>query len=274
MRALATVLVLWLAACQEVAHIDLRLRPSFDGQCEKSSVGNPSPPRSCDELTLDCATHLQTRVRKYQNGAVTDIIGSSCVSIDAVGRPRTFCDLARRPEPLSLIDSVPLGTELVFQLRALSLVDANGGCDNEVDEPIRIFSGISDPILIDGKDHLAVLHLSTCGSCSDLPSSPPDGGSQDASASSDLGATFDLASPSDAAVADAGTPPDLAPPDLSPRDLSTAVCPPGQVESPYYPYGARCCPVLPPSACPVPGSRCPDGTTALLPPGGCCAVCD
>jgi hypothetical protein len=268
--------VVLCAACQETAHIDLRLLPTFDGQCTSPSAGNPPPPQSCTALTLDCATHLQMRVRRYQNGAATDIIGSSCVSIDAVGRPRNFCDLATLAQPVPLVESVPFGSEIVLQLRGLLLVDLNGGCDNEDVEPIRIFSGVSDPIAIDGKDHVTPLHLSSCGSCADLPGNvAPAADMVAANPPYDLSASLgDLGIIADGGAPDLA-PPDLAPPDLlPPPDLAMPVCPPGQLESPYFPYGARCCPVLPPSQCAAPGSLCPDGTTALLPPGGCCAVCD
>jgi hypothetical protein len=56
---------------------------------------------------------------------------------------------------------------------------------------------------------------------------------------------------------DLSSPPDLAnPPDLSSSPDLTPVCPPQATPG-----------------CMAPGDRCPDGTPAILPPGGCCAVC-
>jgi hypothetical protein len=39
------------------------------------------------------------------------------------------------------------------------------------------------------------------------------------------------------------------------------------------PGGNVCCPRATSPACIAPGARCADGSTALVPPGGCCAVC-
>src|SRR5262249_46522059 len=76
-------------------------------------------------------------------------------------------------------------------------------------------------------------------------------------------------------------PPDLTPapppPDLTtppPADLSQSICPPGEDTRYFSQGGAPCCLISPPRSCLAPGTSCPDHTVALLPPGGCCAVCD
>jgi hypothetical protein len=267
------------AGCSETAHIDLKFDLSLDGQCTNTAPGNPPVPMSCEQLTTDCADHLSFRVRKAEGNRPGDIINSRCISMQAAGNPRNLCQLVGLHDPVSLIDSVPDGTRFIFQLAALKLLDPNGGCDSDSPAPLRVFSGFSDPILVDGSDHQATLHLTTCGSCANLsPGAAPDGGVS----ASDLGA-FDLgtfpatdmgAAPYDFATsADAGAPPDgfigftpdlgsPPPPDFSSLpDLSS----PPDLTCPLQ-QGTP--------GCMAPGDRCPDGTPALLPPGGCCAVCD
>jgi hypothetical protein len=267
MRALALVMV--FAGCEN-AHIDLRFDVALTNQCGAAAPGNPGAPMSCDQMTLDCATHLQLRVREVKDDKPGNVLSQRCHDLSRAGNPRDLCALGSLDNPLSLIESVPHGTRFIFQLAALRLFDPAGGdCDDEVHRPIRVFSGFSDPVLVDGNDHALTVHLSNCDSCGNLPIQQP---SSDLSlAAVDLGmAISDMSFPTDAFLpADGG--PDFA----SPRpDLSERVCPIGQKESPYFPEGARCCDEPPPLGCKKPGDDCGDNTVALLPPGGCCAVCD
>jgi hypothetical protein len=286
-----------LAGCSATAHIDLAFDVQLASQCQASvAPNNPPVPMSCNQLTLDCADHLLFRVRQDQDDKPGDIISSRCIDLAAVGHPRDLCALGNLKDPVSLIDSVPYGTTYIFQLAALRLQDPNGGCDNELKPPLRVFSGYSDPVLVDGKSHTMMVHLQSCGSCSDLPfMNGQDGAAASDMAilgASDLGSPLpDQAAPTDMVTMQVGdaSPPsdgaaivDAAPPDLTrlpdlsqPTDLVTPICPPGQMPSPYFSQGgAFCCPYPAPSTCKKPGDHCDTGGVALLPPGGCCAVCD
>jgi hypothetical protein len=168
-----------LLMCGCSAHIDLKFQLlGVATDCAPAAVGNPSAPMTCDQLTLDCADHLLLRVRQ---AGTTDIISSRCVPLR---QERDLCALEHLSDPISLIDSVPEGTRFYFQLAALHFNPATAnlpgttGCDDDSNPPIRVFTGTSNEVLIDGKDHTLDLMLTSCGSCGNLPGQ----------AASDLGA--------------------------------------------------------------------------------------
>lgn len=265
--------LLFMCGCS--AHIDLKfqlLQGATD--CAPAAAGNPPVPMTCDQLTLDCADHLLLRVRQADT---SDIISSRCVPLMA---ERDLCALEKLSEPISLIDSVPEGTRFKFQLAALHFnhatasLPATTGCDDDTNPPIRVFTGTSNDILVDGKDHTLDLMLTSCGSCANLPGSQAsdlgfvlhDMGQP----ASDLGAPSDMAFASDGAIIQDLSGVDLVSlPDLTP--------PPDLAQSQCHDYssigGGSCCPA-PVAPCVEPGSLCNGGGHAQLPPGGCCATCD
>jgi hypothetical protein len=275
MRALCLAMLVALfpwGGCSN-AHIDLRFDVALGTQCPMAALGNPSAPMTCGELTLGCATHLQFRVREVaEMDRPGNILSARCLDLAQAGRPRDLCQLEKLDNPLSLIDAVPHGTRFIFQLAALRVTDPDGNCDGET-PALRVFSGVSDPVLIDGEDHAVTVHLQSCGSCDNLPGF--DGGGQ----AVDLGLFLtDLAmAPQDMnAAADAAISVDLAGADFSHPDMAEPLCPAGQSPSEYFDQGgAQCCETPRPPGCLMPGADCGSGgVRALLPPGGCCAVCD
>ncbi len=283
-RILALVL---LAGCTVAPQLSLHLDQDLQSQCQAASSvdPNPAPPMTCEALTLDCADHVEFRLRsETMSGAPGDILRSVCLSTAEMGSPQNFCDLVKLPHPVSLLNDAPNGTNLILELRALILSDPQGGCDDENPSPTLVFSARSTPLAIDGQSHNVSVRLNYCSAC---PYRPMDAGvvSDGAGPASDLALAPDLSEP----VEDAGAPSDMfsasdlgsgpsdlgSPPDMSspPADMSPGTCPPGEQVSPYYPQGALCCPASSSDPCPAPGSRCPSGDTALLPVGGCCAVC-
>jgi len=263
--------------CGCSAHIDLKFQLLQGGTgCDDSVAGNPAAPMTCSQLTLDCADHLLLRVREYPS---TDIISSRCVPLR---EERDLCALEQLSEPISLIDSVPDGTRFYFQLAALHFnrasadLAATTGCDDDNNPPIRVFTGTSNEILVDGKDHTLDLTLSSCGSCANLPGNQTSdlglqihdlaqmGFSDLGAPPSDMGSASDAAFIPDLSGLDFTTLPDLTPP----QDLAQSQC---------HDYsslgGGSCCPA-PVTPCVEPGSMCRGGGIAQLPPGGCCATCD
>jgi hypothetical protein len=263
------LVLLSLCGCN-TAHIDLRFE-LLQGQTDCQSIpGNPPAPATCEQLTLDCADHLLLRVRDVSD----NIISSRCITLQ--DEP-DLCALEKLKDPISLIDSVPSGTTFYFQLAALHYNPATGtkpktqSCDDEINPPVRVFTGNSQPVLVDGKSHTLDLMLTNCGSCANLPGEgAPDLGAHplsdlgqqanDMSFASDGGVSQDLAPP-----ADGGTVQDLA--------LIVDLTQPQCVNDWSSIGGGSCCPATS-SSCLAPGSDCGHGVGAQLPPGGCCAICD
>jgi hypothetical protein len=98
-RQIWVVLATLALGCAKTAHIDLVLDVRVDDQCMSTAPGNPPPPMSCGELTLDCADHVLFRVRAVMDGRPADIISSRCLGIEDVGRPRDLCALAALSAP-------------------------------------------------------------------------------------------------------------------------------------------------------------------------------
>jgi hypothetical protein len=249
MRRLLTLLVL-LPACREPAHISVKLAL----QCPNAQTGMTNF-QSCNEMGLECATHVEVRLYEAKGDQLGNILGSKCIAVaDFSPQLQTLCDLQNRQD--TLIDTLPDGKTVRFRFRALRAFDSRNGCNDDIPGAppmITVFDGFSAPVPIDGASHTATIDINQCGSCRDLP--PPCTGGQ--------------------------CPPFMCPPGQSPYSYpnSGSCCAVGCKNC--DPATNPMCGVAP-SNCDATGNCvdpngvpqvCPDGSMPFLPPNSCCPIC-
>ena len=252
MRRLLTLLAL-LPACREPAHISVK----FALQCANNvtpATGMTSF-QSCNDMGLECATHVEVRLYEANGDQLGNILGSKCIPVSQLSpQPLTLCQLENRQD--TLLDSLPDGKIVRFRFRAIRVFDPRNGCNDDLPgQPpiITVFDGFSPAVAIDGTSHTATIDINQCGSCSQLPP----------------GCTMSSCPP--------------------------LMCGPGQVPFAYPNSGSCCavgcknCDATtnmncntPPTNCDPAGNCtdpngvpqiCPDGSMPFLPPNSCCPIC-
>jgi hypothetical protein len=244
---------LLLLGCREPAHITVGLRMQCQNLLGAPTGMAPALPTSCESMQLDCANFLDVRLYESQQGHPGNILRSRCLSLAQIQpRPQTMCDLQHLAGRVPLLDDLPDGHEVMFRVRALYVLQAQNGCNDDLPgqlPPVLLFDGFSGAVPIDGDSHTADVAVNTCGNCRDLP------------------------------------PATMCTPAASCRPMP---CPHGTTPT-VFPGDPNCCvsgckncdpavdpgcimPATCPPTCPPP-QRCPDGSMPIPVPGFCCPVC-
>ncbi|MHB8877040.1 MAG: hypothetical protein ACYC8T_25370, partial [Myxococcaceae bacterium] len=165
MRRVLLMAMLVLGGCKGPGYIDLKL---------VMACVNPGPASapSCSRLYLDCANFLEVRVYEAGDGKPHDILSTRCVPMSELGSVKTLCDVLARADKTALLSDVPNGKRVMVRIRALFVANPSSGCNDDLPgqpEPVLMFDGFSDALMLDGASHEVRLQVSLCGSCSFLP---------------------------------------------------------------------------------------------------------